>query len=251
MTVNWKKTILIVLDIVIMAYLVLAITAFNKPDVKAKVCTEVKIDISDDGIQGFLVPGDVKTYLEQQQAYPEAQPMQFVSTRKIEETLRKSPYIKAAECYKTQSGHVCINLTQRSPILRVIANNGDDYYLDAEGDILPHTRYHRDLIVATGWISRAYARNQLKDVATTLLNNRFWQNQVVQVNVLFDGTVELVPRVGEHIIYLGEPTGLDQKLSRLRKFYKYGLNRTGWNKYARISVEFDNQIICKKKENRQ
>lgn len=251
MTVNWKKTILVVLDIAIMAYLVAAITAFNKPDVKAKVCTEVKIDISDDGIQGFLNPGDVKHYLEQQQAYPEAQPMQFVSTRKIEETLRKSPYIKEAECYKTQSGHVCINLTQRSPILRVMANNGDDYYLDAEGDILPHTHYHRDLIVATGWISRNYARNQLRDVATTLLGNRFWQDQVVQVNVLFDGTVELVPRVGEHIIYLGEPTELDQKLIRLRKFYKYGLNRTGWNKYSRISVEFSNQIICKKKENRQ
>ena len=37
-----------------------------------------------------------------------------------------------------------------------------------------------------------------------------------------------------------------KKLERLRKFYRYGLAQTGWNKYSRISVEFDNQIICKK-----
>ena len=156
MKVNWRKTTIVVLDIAIMAYLVLAVTAFNKPDVRASLCSEVRIDIADVGTKGFLEVADVRNYLERLQFYPEAQPMKFVSSRKIEETLCKSPYIKSAECYKTQSGHVCISLVQRSPILRVMANNGDDYYLDAEGDILPHTRYHRDLIVATGWISRNY-----------------------------------------------------------------------------------------------
>ena len=246
MKIYWRKTIIVVLDIAIMAYLVLAVTAFNKPDERARICSEVKIDIADDGTKGFLEVADVRNYLERLQAYPEAQPMQFVSTRKIEETLNQSPYIKSAECYKTQNGHVCISLIQRSPILRVMANNGDDYYLDAQGDILPHTRYNRDLIVATGWISRDYARNQLKEVGNILLGSSFWQKQVVQVNVLFDGTVELVPRVGDHIIYLGDTDGLERKLDRLRKFYKYGLNQAGWNKYSRISVEFNNQIICKK-----
>ena len=32
-----------------------------------------------------------------------------------------------------------------------------------------------------------------------------------------------------------------------RKFYQYGLSQAGWNKYSRISVEFDNQIICKRR----
>jgi cell division protein FtsQ len=246
MKVNWRKTTIVVLDIAIMAYLVLAVTAFNKPDVRASLCSEVRIDIADVGTKGFLEVADVRNYLERLQVYPEAQPMKFVSSRKIEETLCKSPYIKSAECYKTQSGHVCISLVQRSPILRVMANNGDDYYLDAQGDILPHTRYHRDLIVATGWISRDYARTQLTAVGNTLLGNPFWQRQVVQINVLFDGTVELVPRVGDHIAYLGDTDDLERKLDRLRKFYKYGLSQAGWNKYSRISVEFDNQIICKK-----
>jgi cell division protein FtsQ len=58
----------------------------------------------------------------------------------------------------------------------------------------------------------------------------------------------MVPRVGDHIVYLGAPTDISQKLDRLRKFYKYGLSQAGWNRYERISVEFGNQIICKKRK---
>ena len=86
-------------------------------------------------------------------------------------------------------------------------------------------------------------------IGNTIVNDKFWRNQIVQVNVLSDGTVELVPRVGEHIIYIGNPTKLSEKLQRLEKFYRYGLSQAGWNKYSYINLAFENQIICKKKQN--
>lgn len=72
---------------------------------------------------------------------------------------------------------------------------------------------------------------------------------MVQINVLADGSMEIVPRVGDHIAYLGEPVYVQRKLKRLEKFYKYGLSQAGWNKYSYVNVEFDNQIICKRKQN--
>ena len=57
----------------------------------------------------------------------------------------------------------------------------------------------------------------------------------------------MVPRVGKHIVYLGQPQNVKNKLERLRKFYRHGLNKVGWNKYSRINVEYGNQIICKRK----
>ena len=39
------------------------------------------------------------------------------------------------------------------------------------------------------------------------------------------------------------------KLERLEKFYRYGLSQAGWNKYSYINLAFENQIICKKKQN--
>jgi cell division protein FtsQ len=70
---------------------------------------------------------------------------------------------------------------------------------------------------------------------------------VEQLNILEDGSIEMVPRVGDHIVFLGSPTNFENKLARLEKFYRYGLSKAGWNKYSYISVEFDNQIICKKR----
>ena len=63
MSFNWKKTAVIVLDIIIVAYLVFAITAFNKPDDQALTCSAVKIDIQHDVTDGFLNADEVKKYL--------------------------------------------------------------------------------------------------------------------------------------------------------------------------------------------
>lgn len=245
--INWKKTLIVTLDVVIAAYLVAAVTVFNKPEDRATVCTEVKIDIAQGDIDGFLHPSEVKRLLEQQHLYPLAQPMQFVSTRQIEEALIQSPLVDRVECYKTQSGHVCIQLVQRLPVMHIMADNGDDYYLDDHGEILPATRLTSNLIVATGHITRQYAKRVLPSLARDIIADEFWQNQTVQLNVLTDGTLELIPRVGDHVAYLGSPADIPQKLDRLRKFYKYGLSHAGWNRYERISVEFGNQIICKKR----
>jgi cell division protein FtsQ len=102
-------------------------------------------------------------------------------------------------------------------------------------------------LVATGNISRSYAQKRLTPIAIEIMQDRFWQDQTEQLNILPDGTLELVPRVGDHVIYLGQPTDISRKLERVRKFYKYGLSHTGWDRYERINVEFDNQIICKKR----
>ena len=247
MTINWKQTFMVACNIAVGIYLVLAVTAFNDPDeAMAKECTEVEIDIEKESMEGFLNPGEVKKLLTQHKLYPLSQPMSSISPRKMEETLQKSPFVEKAECYKTLSGHVCINIKQRIPVIRIMADNGDNYYLDNHGNIMPEAGYATDILIATGYISKKYAQNVLSKIANHIVSNTFWKNQTVQLNVLANGTLEMVPRVGEHIFFLGSPTHIDNKLERLRKFYTYGLNKAGWNKYSYINVEFNNQIICKK-----
>ena len=121
-SINWRKTAVVILDIVIAAYLVLAITAFNKPDELSTVCSEVKIDIQHEITEGFLTAEEVKKYLEYNKVYPLAKPVNEIDTRKIEDVLRQSPFVETAECYKTQDGHVYITITQRMPMVRVNIN---------------------------------------------------------------------------------------------------------------------------------
>ena len=245
---HWRNIAIGLLDIASVVYLVFAMILLNQPEEKATICTEVNIHIADEQTNGLLNAAEVKRLLERQHLYPLAQPLQFVNTRQMEDTLSRNPFVERVECYKTQNGHVCVSLSQRQPLLHVIAAGGEQYYVDVHGDILPHTRLASNLLVATGNISRRYAQKYLAPIARQIQSDQLWYNQTEQLNVLPDGTLELVPRVGDHVVYLGTPRDIPQKLERLRKFYKYGLSHAGWNRYERISVEFDNQIVCKKRQ---
>lgn len=248
MSMNWKKIGILTADIILGVYLVLAITAFNCLDDQNTVCSEVKINITDGAGNGFLNVNEVKMQLQHAKIYPLGDRMNDVCTRQIEETLLKSPLVEHVECYKTHSGRIFINLTQRIAVMRIMANNGESYYIDNLGTIIPSNNNSTDLVVATGDIKRKYAQTALKQFGLLLLDDPFWHSQIEQINVLPDGSVEMIPRVGDHIVYLGQPTHLKEKLTRLEKFYRYGLSKAGWNKYSYINMEFNNQIICKKRK---
>jgi cell division protein FtsQ len=244
--INWKKTFLVIFDVVIAGYLVMAMTSWNKPVEHSDMCTKVKINIADENENGFLNSKEIKSLLERNRMYPLSRPIAEINTRSIEERLTHMPFVNTAQCYTTTDGYVCITVTQRTPIIRVKSNNGDDYYLDDNGGVMPNSQYTSDMIIVTGAVTRHYATHYVVLLAQIINSSELWSRQIEQINILPDKSVELVPRVGDHIAYLGKPVQIQEKLERLRKFYKYGLSYAGWNKYERISVEFDNQIVCKK-----
>ena len=260
MRINWKKSLLVTVDIVLAVYLLCAFTVFNKPDETARVCTKAKIVVADESSNGFINANEITKRLKSAGLYPLGKLMRDINAREIEEKLKKSPFVKTAQCYKTEDGEVNVSITQLLPVIRVKADNGDDYYLDDKDCIMPNSLYTSDLIIATGNINQWYARNYIAYLVQTLMASDFWKNQIVQINVLSDLGIELVPRVGNHIIYIGQlpeaktPRERQKqitdftrhKMDRLKKFYQYGLSQTGWNRYSYINLEFDNQIICKK-----
>lgn len=242
----WKKIAFVVFNIMLGVYLLMAMMAFNKPDTEA-VCRDVRITIEEGVMPGFLSEAEVKHMLVTSHLSPIGQAMEYINLRQMEEALEKQELIEQAECYKAQDNIVNISIRQRIPVMRVMNNRGEDYYVDTHGKPMPHSDYSCNLIVATGSISKTYAGKVLGPLANIILNDTFWKNEIVQLNILADGSVELIPRVGDHVAYLGQPTGITTKLARLKKFYRYGLSEAGWNKYSRVSVEFDNQIICKRR----
>lgn len=244
---NWKKFFVVTFNVIIAAYLLLAVTAFIGKTGKDKVCQGVRVLIDQGVAGGFLTPQDVRTMLTVANQNPVGRKLTDVNLRTMEEKLKTQELIDQVECYKTQDGCVTVLITERVPVIRVLAASGDDYYVDKDGHIMQNTGYACNLMVATGHIGRDYARRVLSQVGSLIMADEFWRNQTEQLNVLPDSTLEMVPRVGDHIIYLGSPTGIVKKLERLRKFYQYGLSQAGWNKYSRISVEFSNQIVCKRR----
>ena len=260
MKISWSKVFLVTLDTLLAAYLVFAFSSLNAKGVTREKCNKVSIDIADGATNGFIDAKEIRQRLVAAGLYPIDQSVSEINTRSIEEKLKRSPFVKTAECYKTQDGHVYVSITQRMPVVRIKADSGDDYYVDDNNCIMPRSNYTSDLIIATGSIDRWYATNYIAPLGKAITANELWKNLVEQIHVLPDHGIELVPRIGEHIVFIGRlPDGkgrsahqraifdyVDKKLTRLEKFYKYGLSQVGWNKYSYINIEFDNQIICKK-----
>ena len=249
-------------DLVIACYLFMAITSWNKPTEKATLCTKVVINIADDNVNGFLNSEEVKTLLMKKGVYPLKQRIADINPRKVEGQLVGMPFVKTAQCYISTEGHVFITITQNVPIARVKSNKGEDYYVDANGGVMPNSQYTSDMIIVTGNVSRNYANHYLAPLAQTIMDDDLWRNQIEQINILPDYSVELVPRVGDHIINIGElPSAntdaarntrireyVEKQLQRLESFYRFGLVHAGWNKYEYISLEYTNQIVCRKRE---
>lgn len=262
MRIYWKRIIIGTLDFVLAGYLIVAVTSFNKPDVQGKVCKRVNINIQDESTNGFISTQEVKNRLQAAHAYPIGKPLAYVNLRKIEETLEQSPFVNKAESYKTEGGDVYITVTQRLPVVRIKAENGDDYYVDDQNLIMPNSHYTSDLVIATGNINRDFATRYIANLAKAINSNPTWQNLVVQVNVQPDRSIEIVPRVGDFIVNIGHLPAyknneirekaikqyVDKQFTRLQKFYRYGLSQAGWNRYSYIDLEFGNQIICKKRK---
>ena len=265
MNTSWKTIIFYVLDVILAFYLVMAITSWNTPDKKHRICTKVNINISDSNNSGFLSAEEIKAILEKDKLYPLNRQLSSIEPRKIEEALKVGPFVDTAQCYITENGHINIRISQRMPIIRIKNNKGEDYYLDDNGGILPNSKYTSDLIIATGDISKWFAHFAITPMAKAINKSEFWLNQIEQINVRPDRGIELVPRVGNHIIFIGylpirrnkaaNDKGIDEfvtkKLERTEKFYRYGLSQAGWNKYSYIDVEFDTQIICKRRAAQQ
>ena len=239
-----KKILLTIVLLLITAYLLVAITAFNRKPAGA-TCTDIELVIKDTAYAGFVTTKEIAAILTKKKLNPVGKNMDEIRTAELEEALATQPLIDRVECYKTPSHKICVEVTQRIPILHVINSRGENYYLDNKGTVMPSDAKCTALVpLATGSIDKTFAVSGLYPFGMYLQNDPFWEAQIEQIHVLPDRSIELVPRVGDHIIYLGKAEDYERKLSRVKKFYRKALNKVGWNKYGRINVEFSNQIIC-------
>ena len=242
-----KKVFILLFLVLITVYLVIAVTTLYAKS-EEETCEGMELVINDSIDYGFITKKEIIRTLVKQKISPIGQKMNEINTRQLEDALKQHPLIGNVECYRIPNGRIGIEVTQRIPILRIMASNGENYYLDEKGKTMPTANNAANVAIVTGHVNKAFAEKELYELGLFLKDNPFWNAQIQQINVTPTKELELVPRVGDHIIFIGKPGNYENKFERLKIFYQKGLNQIGWNKYSRISLEFDNQIICTKKE---
>lgn len=179
-----------------------------------------------------------------------------LEVERMEHSLEEDPFVLNADAYVDQNNILRIRIQQREPILRVLDNNGGNYYLDKNGAKMPPSKnFAARVLVATGNIApytpefRKKKRSTLKDLfnlTETLLADPFLSRFIQQVHISNTGEFTLVPLIGDQKIVLGSTRKLDDKLDRLKVFYKEGMPYVGWNTYQALSLKFNGQVVCRR-----
>ena len=223
-----------------------------------ELCTEVSLVVDENPNAAFIDDQKVEDLLLQAGLYPKNKLMRDVDTRAIEDVLKANNFIDRVECYKTNNGmevgkgKVCIRVVQRTPVIYVLPDNQNGYYVDADGMIIPNSAYAKNIIIATGNINQDYATKELSLFGEFVMDNPYWDSRIEQLYVSADRkgrrVVTLIPRVGDHTVYMGTLDQFEKKLNRLKVFYEKGFPQVGWNKYNRLNLEFNNQVVCTKRK---
>lgn len=241
-----KKITIIFAAAIAAAYLLFVLFFVNMLPAETK-CRGVEITISDNEMQALSVEY-IERQLKQKGLDPKGKDMDKIVSEEIEKMLLESSIIKECQCYKTHKNLIGIHIICKRPIIHIFDHTGSDYYLDDSGAIIKSVQNAIYLPVASGEINSEETRKSLVEIAQFLQEERFWREQVEQIHVTPKQEIILVPRIGSHIIELGNADNLENKLAKLKEFYTEGLNKVGWNKYNRINIEFDKQVICTKKD---
>jgi len=178
----------------------------------------------------------------------------------MEQLVQKNVFIANAQVFHTLTGHLKIKVIQKQPLLRVINEKNQSYYVDMSGSAMPVKQgFSSRILVASGHIPYPYADtlnliknenfpilNDLHRLALHIKNDEFLNAMIEQIYVTQDKEFELVPKLGKHIIQFGDISDMDLKFEKLIVFYRYGIGKAGWGTYKTINLKFRDQVVCSK-----
>lgn len=219
----------------------------NGYDVKIEGFKEDMLFTSEDQIVSLLkaaTKGDIKGQRKSEFNLP-----------LIEDLLEQSSWVYNADLYFDNNNILHANVTERKPLARIFAKNGASFYIDEAAKQIPLSqKITLDLPVFTGYPSKkilnasdsALIENVIA-TASFINSDPFWNAQVGQIDISSCGTdcwnMEMIPVVGNHKVELGDGSDIASKFHRLYLFYSQVLKRTGFDKYQKIDVQYNDQVI--------
>ncbi len=171
----------------------------------------------------------------------------------LEEFLERDNRIKDAEVYLDKKNRIKVFISQKEPIVRIDVSGGEDYYLDTDGGKIPVIRNQIIRVpIVTGNID-AYTSNYQNEenhnlnmvltMANKVSNDNFLNALVEQIHIEKNNEIVLIPKVGRSRILIGQIDGIDEKMYKLKTYYRQGIKHIGIDKFDELNMKIEGQVI--------
>jgi cell division protein FtsQ len=261
------RKVLKILLLIPVLYLII-IPVYLASSTNSRPCGGIVIDIVDSSDYHFVTKRQLLTLAYGNSNRILGWPVKDVSVSEIEKRITVLRELKKAEVYMTVDGTVHVFIEQRSPVMRVMPDNGGDYFIDEDGVVVKKRNlYNPRLHIIEGNVNISSAmlkgvsvldtsikNSILKDIyhlVNYINDNKFLSALIDQISVDGNDEIDLIPRTGNQLVHLGTAENYAGKLRNLEAFYNKVLPEVGWNKYSLINLEFKDQIVCKRRDNQK
>ena len=258
------RRFLIILAMIPVLYLA-ALPVYLARSTGSAVCRGVVVDIRDSSSYHFVTRKQLLSLAYGNSSRILGKRLRDINLSDIEGRINILRELRTAEVYRTIDGTVHIYADQREPVLRLMPEDGGDYFLDEDGVVVRRRnlytpRLHvvggnitvtQSMLNGTSVFDTSIKRTILRDIyelVTYINEDDFWSAQIDQLYVDNNDEIDLVPRVGNQTIHLGTIENYKGKLRNLAAFYDKILPEVGWNKYSVINLEYKDQIVCKRRQ---
>ena len=216
------------------------------------ICKDVKVYIP--GNQYFIDKEEIDNILQIKNHQLIGHSLESINIQALESKLKANPFIESAKVYSDMDGIIWVEITQRQPILRIMNQADQDFYVDQHGLKIPLSdNFTARVLAANGFIDEPFSgkidtlhtelAREIFATADYIRKDSLWDAQIGQIYVDQDHEIELIPRVGNQRILLGNADSLDAKFRNLLAFYKKALPQVGWDAYKTINIKYANQVI--------
>ena len=224
------------------------------------VCKNIRIEVLDSTVNSFVTASDVRMFLDRSCGRLIGQAIDSIDLTKVEKAVDSRSAVLKSQAFVTRDSILNITVTQRKPVVRFQKNDGG-FYADAEGYIFPlQSSYASHVQVIDGAIplaansgykgdienpaEKAWFR-KIMSVVNYMEGSKVWKGKIVQIHVKENGELILVPREGKEKFLFGHPDSLEDKFSKMERYYTTIVPEKGADKYKTVDVRFGNQIVCK------
>jgi len=243
---------------------IIVLLGFVNAEHKNSKCNDFNVSINLNNSGCFITEDEIKSQVYQSFDSLKGKLLSEINTEDIESMINKDPYIEQANVYFTVNGKLKIDVVQRKPVVRVITKSNHNFYIDDNGVLMPLNKDHVvRVLIASGNIGNSLlppAKLKLQSdsldknrilfkiysLAKFINKNKFLNTQIEQIYINKENGIELIPKVGKHLILFGDIDNMEEKFENLIAFYKKGLSKVGWDKYKKINLKYKNQVVCTK-----
>ncbi|MCQ2182364.1 MAG: hypothetical protein MJY89_03050 [Bacteroidales bacterium] len=224
------------------------------------VCRDMEITFLD--TLGFVSEKDVKDYIREEYGACFGAVLDSIRLESIESIVESKSAISNCEAWVTDDGILHIDILQRMPAVH-FQKGSHGYYADDRGYIFPlHPEYTADVPLVKGNLpvevedgyrgeapsesGREWIGKVLR-LLTYMQENGEWKTNFDGVEVAGNGDIVLLPVSGEERFVLGKPEMIEDKFSRIHKYYTL-IKASKGEIYGTVNVKYKGQIVCKTKD---